>query len=457
MKPNRVVPTAVMAFSLGMSAQTAFAQSAGELTAVGAEKGANKDNSIPAWGGVEKPTGAWAFGKYRGDFWKHKAEKPLFVIDASNVDKHADKLTPGQVHLIKTNKGYSMPIYPSHRTCGLPDAVLANTAKNAAGKARIGANGWSLEDAALPGVPFPQPKSGVEAVWNFLMRYQGVAVEFPALWTAVSPVPGSEKGIATNAAQFFYYPWAAKGTHSPKDDGGIQGAVYYAFNQPAGLAGQAIVQRLFFDKDNEAFYYFPGQRRVRRLPSYSYDAPLIGFENQYPVDQSFVFFGLPDRFDWKIAGKKEIYIPYNNFQTAKFDVPLSDALKPTFVSPDVRRYELHRVWEIVGTVKPGVRHASPKKTLYLDEDSWIAAAGDDYDAQGKLWRTKENNIVPLWEVSACASFMQQNFYDFASGRYVADGVQHGTQKGSRAYGEGEDPRMKLNFYTAETLRANSER
>jgi hypothetical protein len=194
------------------------------------------------------------------------------------------------------------------------------------------------------------------------------------------------------------------------------------------------------------------------MPSYSHDAPLIGTENQLTVDMAFVFAGNPDRFDWKLVGKKEMYIPYNNFQATRFDVPVSQAVLPSHVAPEFRRYELHRVWEIVGTVKDGVRHTAPKKTIYLDEDSWIAAVGDDYDAQGKLWRTKENNVIPLWEVKACAGFMQVNYYDFANGRYVADAIQHGTKKGFRALEDaGADPRMKDDYYTAETLRANSER
>lgn len=428
------------------------------LTPMGAEKAGNKDGSIPEFQGWETPLQGWEHGKPRLQSWKHKAEKPLFVIDASNVDKYVDKLTPGQVQMLKTLNGYTMPVYRTKRTCSYPDFIYANTKANQGGKAKIGSDGWSLEDAVLPGVPFPSPKSGIEAMWNFLTRYSGVGADFPEGWSFISPAPGHTTGIQPGWQQFQYFPWAAKGMNSSKADGNLLMGVYYAFRVPAALAGQAIVQRQFFDKDNESFYYFTGQRRVRRLPSYAYDAPVIGFENQYPVDMSYVFTGNPDRFNWKIVGKKEVYVPYNNFALNDNTAKLEEVLGPHFVAASHRRYELHRVWHIEGTVKDNVRHSAPKKTIYLDEDTWLALAGDDYDVQGKLWRHKEQSILPHWEASACTNQGQGTFYDFTSGRYAADVVLLGTKKDVRILTEvSQDSRLKSNFFTAETLRTNSER
>jgi len=103
-----------------------------DLTVSGGEPGANKDGSIPAFAGTEAPAAGWTWGKKRIDAWKHKDEKPLYSIDAGNVDKYADKLSPGQVALVKQTKGYRMDVYPSHRTCGVPDFVAENTKKNVA-------------------------------------------------------------------------------------------------------------------------------------------------------------------------------------------------------------------------------------------------------------------------------------------------------------------------------------
>ncbi|MCO5396723.1 DUF1329 domain-containing protein [Ralstonia soli] len=425
-----------------------------ELTATGAEKAGSKDGQIPAFEGQSKPVGNWTFGKPRGDYWKHKDEKPLFVIDASNVDKYAAKLTPGQIQLLKQVPGYTMPVYPTHRECGVPDFVAQNT-KAGALKSAIASDGWSLDEAVLPSIPFPVPQNGIQAMWNFLVHYQGAGTAYPNILTYLSPRTGSTQSIEYHSEALGYYPWGSKGQHSPKEAGRLTFGNYYVYASPAALAGQGTIQRTYFGKDVDTFYYFTGQRRVRRLPAYSYDAPMIGYENEYTIDSTAILTGNPDRFDWKLVGKKEIYIPYNVYAMQNMNAKTSDVAGPHFVNPEFRRYELHRVWEVVGTVKSGMRHSTPKKVIYLDEDSWIAAVGDDYDAQGKIWKAKENDITPQWELGACNynGFVQN---DLINGRYIIDLTVIGSGKDFKNIQDPKDDRrLTDSFFTGESLQAIS--
>ena len=427
-----------------------------DLTPAGGEVAGNRDNTIPAWEGEIAPLPGWSQGKVRADYWKYKAEKPLFSIDAGNVDKYAARLAPAQIAKIRGTQGYRMDVYPSHRNCGLPDFVQANT-KAGAAQSRIGADGWSLEEAVLPSVPFPFPQSGIEAMWNFLARYQGVAAEWPNGTTYISGTPGSGRDIVVKWLQLNYYPWAARGAHSPKDYGGLANGTFYPIYEPVALAGQALITRYYFGRDPEPFYYFTGQRRVRRLPTYAYDAPIIGSENQYPTDEMLLFYGNPDRFDWKLAGKKEFYTPYNGFPLTNFNAKIADVFGPAFLNPAYRRYELHRLWVLEGTVKAGMRHSAAKKVLYLDEDSWNIAIGEDYDSAGKIWRLNEEPVLPAWEIHACVSGPLTNLNDLISGRYVADmTVIEGTDL--KFYTDpSEDRRLKDSFFTPENLRSIMER
>lgn len=447
--------TAQVAHSAPTDAE--IASLGGELTPVGAQRAGNADGSLPAWsGGTAVPQGDWSYGKARGDFWKHKGEKPILTIDVSNVDQHAARLSPGQVAMIKQMKGYEIRVYPAHRECSYPDFVLENT-KTGAKISKIAADGWSLEDAKLPSVPFPVPKSGLEAMWNYLLRYQGVGVITENALASVSPRPGTSVGVATRFNQVAYYPWGKKGSVSPKDVNHVQQGFYYAFQEPVALAGQALVQTIYTNKDAESFYYFTGQRRVRRLPNYAYDTPIIGFENQFPNDSIFLFYGSPDRFDWKLVGKKEMYVQYNNFNMLDTSLKTQGLERP-YIDNDARRYELHRVWVVEGTVKEGVRHSASKKVFYFDEDTWLAVAGEDYDANGGLWRHKESSVIPIWELGACSNTAAYFLHDLVSGRYVTDSNVSGGTRDLRFYAEPEDlPQFKDSFYTAESLRAISER
>ena len=185
-----------------------------DLTPTGGEVAGNKDGSIPAWEGEVAPLPGWSPGKVRKDFWKYKDEKPLFSIDSKNVDKYADKLVPAQIQMIKNNPDYRMDVYPTHRNCSLPDFVQQNT-KATVGKSKIAGDGWSLDEAVLPSVPFPFPENGIEAVWNFMVRYQGLAMEWPNGRTIVTGAAGGSGDITYTWDQMMFYPWAAAGQHSP--------------------------------------------------------------------------------------------------------------------------------------------------------------------------------------------------------------------------------------------------
>jgi len=128
------------------------------------------------------------------------------------------------------------------------------------------------------------------------------------------------------------------------------------------------------------------QRRVRRAPNISYDTPIIDSEGMRTADDTDMYNGAPDRYDWELVGKREIYIPYNNYQIGVGKLKYSDILKPGHVNPEYPRYELHRVWVVEGKLKAGARHVYSRRTFYLDEDSWQIAVADQYDGRGELWR-----------------------------------------------------------------------
>lgn len=426
-----------------------------DLTPLGGTMAASNDG-VPAWTGTEAPLAGWSYGKLRGDYWKHKGEKPLFSITEANVAKYADKLTPGQAALFRQLKGYRMDVYPSHRTCGAPEFVYANTRKNVtAGK--LAPAGWYVQDAYMPGVPFPVPKNGAEAMLNAKFRYRGIGAWWRPTITAASPRPGSSDWIDAYDAVYFYWPWAKKGSTLLSSLPPVESYVYFSYTQPAALAGQgAMITQPTNQAGNETFYYFPGQRRVRRMPAYSYDSPQIGFENQYTMDEPLMFMGTLDRFDWKLVGKKDLYVPYDNFAAYNPKGKFHDFAQRDFINPADQRYEMHRVWVVEATVKAGMRHSAPKRFYYIDEDSWNILVGEDYDAQGKLWKVRQSFPIPVYETDSCdaSGFVQ---YNLASGRYVVDMHDDGGGTDLKYFTEPEGPRFTPDYFTAESLQDISER
>lgn len=464
---ERAGRVAIMAASVvvAMQATQAVGQSAApardaqrlgkDLTATGAEVAASADGRIPAYAPADAMLPGWAPGKPRADFFKHRADKPLYSIDAANADQHAATLSPGQLALLKQLKGYRMDVYPSRRSCASPAFVAENTRRNVAA-AQMGADGWSLKDAVLPGVPFPMPDNGAQAMWNAKLKYAGVGYEWPLNIIALSPRKGSADWIKAGATQTYYYPWGRKGSANLASLPPVEYYTYFAYESPTALAGQALAIVSYTDKPSDTFYYFPGQRRVRRMPTYAYDAPQIGFENQYTMDEPRMFNGSMDRFDWRLAGKKTLVVGYNAFGMYDPQAKLDAVLKPDMPAAEPRRYELHRVWVVEATLKAGVRHVAPKRTFYLDEDSWSIVVAEDYDAQGKLWKLRESFVIPVAETGSCdnPAFVQHNLID---GRYLFDQSPLGAGKDMRWVVETKEPKFTEGFYTADNLRAISER
>jgi len=389
------------------------------LTSVGAEKAANRDGTIPAYTGpIAAPANYQKGATLRPDPFAD--EKPRLVITKKDVAAQGDKLTEGTKQLLERYDTMRLDVYRTHRTVGVPQRVIDNTVKNATGAKAI-EGGLAVENA-LPGYPFPIPKSGAEVMWNHLLRYSGLGYDGSRYenWNVDSA------GVATLAvAADAFWAWPI---YDAKKTDAISGSEPYWYNKllyvgPARRNGEAL---LIIDSVNplqqprRAWQYLPGQRRVRRAPDLAYDTPNPGSAGAGTYDDVSVFNGAIDRYDWKLVGKKEMYVPYSSYRLT-YHKPTSDITKPHHLNPDLVRWELHRVWVVEGTLKPDKRHIYSKRVFYVDEDSWTALASDEYDARGQLYRSSFAFQSFSYDVQApfADTFV---IYDFSSGAYNITGL-----------------------------------
>lgn len=447
-KPLAFALAALLASGAGAAVSEQEAARLGkELTPAGAEMAASADGQIPAWtGGLTKAPAGWKPG--HSD--PYAADKPLYSIDASNVDKYADKLPEGQVALIKAYKGYRLDVYPTRRSCTFPDWFMAQTKKNAT-YAKTSADGWKLEQAYGGGLAFPIPKTGYEVMWNFKTRYVGSARR-----TQISAILPEKDGSYAENKQWFYdwYPFVDPKIKSPAEVGSSESKQIYEVLTPPSRAGEVYLIHTFHDRVSDAWIYFPGQRRVRRAPAFAYDNPIAGFDNLYFVDQINMFSGAMDRYDLKLIGKKEMVVPYNSYKLIDKKNKFKDLLGPDFTNRDKTRYELHRVWVVEATVKADKRHSFAKRRFYVDEDSWALLHVDMYDAKGNLWRVQEGSLWASPDIKACVTFEQQ-MYDLVARRYALD---NWTQEGDVIELEAAN-RDNYNdgFFSADSIRRMGER
>ena len=152
------------------------------LTPVGAQMAGNADGSIPAWdGGLPATAGTADANGFLAD--PFAAEAPLFTITAQTAAQYQERLTPGQLALFKRYPdSYRIPVFPSHRSAGLPSDVLAAVKRNAT-RTQLVAGGNGLENFESA-IPFPIPQSGLEAIWRGSTFIGGTRTTWPATMRA---------------------------------------------------------------------------------------------------------------------------------------------------------------------------------------------------------------------------------------------------------------------------------
>jgi len=361
------------------------------LTPVGAERAGNKDGSIPPWEGGYPADASYNSATIPDLFGK---DKPLFTITQQNVAQYADKLTEGTQGLLKKYPSFKVRVYPTRRTAAAPQWVYDNTFKNTT-RATMDPSGelGPFPKGAYGGIPFPIPKNGEEAIFNHLLRWTS-----PGYLTAPVLVRVTPEGKAIMVSQvqawsrFPYYDpngnlekWEAAGSEVRLTRVDTSG--------PPLRAGEILVQRNNIDDaKSRTWVYLTGQRRVRRLPLNCCDVPTPVSGGILNFDEVEVFSNSIGRYDWKLVGKREMYVPYNT-NSYHQATSLDQVMTAPTLNPDFVRFELHRVWVVEGTLKQGQRHVAPRVRVYLDEDTWVAAAGERWDAQGQLWKVTYNLLT----------------------------------------------------------------
>ncbi|AMZ70847.1 MULTISPECIES: DUF1329 domain-containing protein [Pseudomonas] len=382
-----------------------------ELTPLGAERAGNADGSIPAWdGGYTKVVAGYKPGDKRPD--PFASDKPLYSIKASNMEQYAGQLAEGTKLLLKKYPDYRLDVYPTHRSAAAPQWVYDNTAKNA-GRATLDVETEKVS-GAFGGIPFPIPDNGTQVLWNYRLSWQG-AETISAPFDTWLMTAGGKKVQATRALFSYQFPYYSE-NGSPEQFAGKYQVGKLLTELPSSKAGEGLMTHWDLDPGNRAAWqYLVGQRRVRRAPNIAYDTPDFVTSGVGLFDEAFMLFGPTDRYDLKLAGKKELIVPYNNNRAGL--VKSDELVKPNFLNPDLVRWEKHRVWVVEATLKSGKRHVVPRRTYYIDEDSWQILLVDGYDAQGKLGRQMYSLTLLAPDMPVLTSQVMWGSYNLDTGAY----------------------------------------
>jgi hypothetical protein len=403
------------------------------LTPIGAERAGNSDGSIPPWtGGITQPPATYNPGKPFTDPYPN--DSVILKITASNMEQHADKLSAGQqALLLQYPDSWYINVYPSRRSASYPEFVYQSLQANSK-QAKLLTEGLGGVVGATVSSPFPQPREGVELVWNHTMRWRGIGVSRVSGQAAVTRALGNYRVFLFQ--EEYAAPYARP---EPSETKSKYPGVSFGFKQkvlaPGAEAGLGSLLLETYDHTHwqrQNWTYNPGLRRIVRAPFSGFDNPAPYSDGLRFQDEFDLFNGSPALYDWKLLGKRELYIPYNSYRLHTEDPSYENILHLDHINPELLRYELHRVWVVEGTVRSATRnsrtmdpnkrgHVFAKRVFYIDEDSWQIAVADSYDKDGNLWRMAEGHMINFYNVPT-PWYSMEVFYDFKVRRYLAKGL-----------------------------------
>jgi hypothetical protein len=380
------------------------------LTPMGAERAGSKDGVIPAWDDKPPPLQGAANGAKRPD--PFAADKPILTITAANAAAYADKLNDGTRALLSKYPSFRLEVFPTRRSAVFPPAIYEAVMKNAT-QAKSSSDGLTVE-GAVGGIPFPVPKTGYEAMWNHMLSFRGQVETFTADTYMVPP--SGDPVLTARTLLRLAYPYYEPGRDAKSIEEWSRARL--DTKEPPVQAGQSLLAIEYLDelrRPKDAWMLLPGQRRVRKAPSLTYDTPDAQSNGLNNFDDVYLFIGSMDRYDMKLLGKREMYVPYNNNGLALQS--LSTVMGKGTLNPSAVRWELHRVWVVEATLLPGKRNVAARRKLYLDEDTWQAVLSDTWDGQGKIWKTGEAFTLVFPEQPSAAT-LPYAVYDLQSGAWA---------------------------------------
>ncbi|RMD81413.1 MAG: DUF1329 domain-containing protein [Candidatus Dadabacteria bacterium] len=319
--------------------------------------------------------------------------KPGAVIDASNVDKVKDYVTPGVAWCVKN--GMTLEIVP-YREVPLPKAYVEATEKYAG---QVSIDDQNMLVNWVAGQPFPEidpndPKAAEKIMYNFERNhYFTESLDLHLVDADTGSLYVDAKGRKHyNIERHFVPEWLrvirfqGRLYHDPKPelkpnhDKVFQKGGLYPLIEPFDLKGVGGISFRYLDqhKQDDTWLYLPMVRRVRRMSTNQRSDALFG--QDIDVDSFGGYAGQIPWFEWRLLGERPMLASLHGERLPP--EPCEGDGGMTFCE----KWEMRpSVWVIEGKSKfPG--YAYGKRIIFVDKQTNIITVSDLYDQAGELWK-----------------------------------------------------------------------
>ncbi len=341
--------------------------------------------------------------------------KPGDVITKTNANLVQNLLSPGNYVMVQ--RGMTIDIVPSEKLDWPPPYSSATEKYHA--QVALAPDGTLHNYVA--GLPFPlvdanDPSVATKIMWNFSFRplYSDDAdLRYPEV-ASYTNAGGDAIGFFT-VGHFAFYNNVGRIEIKPfptDPDAARSGIRYrfgfYPFLDPALLRGFGMVRYRHIDPkiDDDTWVFNPQNRRLRResvdvltdaigmLPGFSggggggsrggmsSGAGGASLASSIDPDSYFGFSAKIEDYNYKFLGDKNMLAVVNAKNSPETGCPTDNNHS---VCPE--NWEMRHLYVVEADAKPGNNFVITKRILYIDSEGWFITASDQYDRDGKLWKT----------------------------------------------------------------------
>ena len=173
-----------------------------------------------------------------------------------------------------------------------------------------------------------------------------------------------------------------------------------------------------------AWTYNPGQRRVRLAPQVAYDNPGTAADGLRTNDDFGMYNGATDRYNWKLVGKQEMYMPYNSYKLSGNEVKIRGRAEAGPHQPGPRALRtaprLGRRGDAEGRDQP---HLHEARLLHRRGQLVDRRRPTSTTRACELWRVSEQHTINFYDIPMLYGTVEVH-HDLQSGRYIAMGLRN---------------------------------
>jgi hypothetical protein len=344
--------------------------------------------------------------------------KPGDIITTENAYKVAELLSPGNYALVRG--GMQIRIVPTEKLEWPPPFKTAT--EQYSPQVQLMPDG-SLH-GYVAGQPFPlvdpnDPQIATKVMWNYSFRplySDDIDMRYPEVATFDKRARGWPLSYYTVGHLAFYNNIGRiEVPPVPMDPDAVRSGLRYRFGffpflEPTALRGYGMTRERYIDpnKEDNVWVYSPGTRKLRResaglladstgaLPGFGGGGGGTGmgggglggssgasaYANTLDPDSYFGFSAKVEDFNYRFLGEKEMLASVHAVHSPAPQCPYDGGR--TICPED---WELRHLYVIEANVKRGLGTTIPKRILYIDSEGWFVTASDQYDREGKLWKT----------------------------------------------------------------------